>query len=99
MLTEDDEKEDIVVFVGRNAESYKRYHQEKEIGSSYPKCRRTACCYKRIFYLREAIFIISIRTEKRLLTDCKGNKSGVIYQANEAVALNGSYIKQELMVR
>ncbi len=42
MLTEDDEKEDIVVFVPREKWNHTKISQKRNY--SYPKCRRTACC-------------------------------------------------------
>ena len=70
MLTEDDEKEDIVVFVpkGKNAESYKDIAKE-EIDS--------VLFIKNI--LAESNFIISIRTEKRLLTDCQEQQIRLLF--------------------
>ena len=79
MLTEDDEKEDIVVFVpkGRNAESYKDIAKE-EIDSLTQNAEELRVVYKRIFWQR-AIFIISIRTEKRLLTDCQEQQIRLLF--------------------
>ena len=75
MLTEDDEKEDIVVFVpkGKNAESYKDIAKE-EIGSMQKNC---VLFIKNI--LAESNFIISIRTEKRLLTDCQEQQIRLLF--------------------
>ena len=70
MLTEDDEKEDIVVFVpkGRNAESYKDIAKRKL--ALLPKMQKNCVLFIKNI-LAENNFIISIRTEKRLLTDCQ----------------------------
>lgn len=78
MLTEDDEKEDIVVFVpkGRNAESYKDIAKE-EIGS-LTKMQKTCVLFIKNI-LAESNFIISIRTEKRLLTDCQEQQIRLLF--------------------
>lgn len=78
MLTEDDEKEDIVVFVpkGRNAESYKDIAKE-EISSLTQNAEELRVVYKE--YSGREQFIISIRTEKRLLTDCQEQQIRLLF--------------------
>lgn len=78
MLTEDDEKEDIVVFVpkGRNAESYKDIAKRKL--ALLPKMQKNCVLFIKNI-LAESNFIISIRTEKRLLTDCQEQQIRLLF--------------------
>mgnify|MGYP007054875039 CR=1 FL=1 len=78
MLTEDDEKEDIVVFVpkGRNAESYKDIAKE-EIDSLTQNAEELRVVYKE--YSGREQFYFSIRTEKRLLTDCQEQQIRLLF--------------------
>ena len=93
MLTEDDEKEDIVVFVpkGRNAESYKDIAKE-EIGSLTKNAEDLRVVYKE-YSGREQFYYLNSNREEAIDGLSRVTNPIVIYQANEAVALNGSYIE------
>ena len=93
MLTEDDEKEDIVVFVpkGRNAESYKDIAKE-EIGSLTQNAEELRVVYKE-YSGREQFYYLNSNREEAIDGLSRVTNPIVIYQANEAVALNGSYIE------
>lgn len=93
MLTEDDEKEDIVVFVpkGRNAESYKDIAKE-EIDSLTQNAEELRVVYKE-YSGREQFYYLNSNREEAIDGLSRVTNPIVIYQANEAVALNGSYIE------
>ena len=93
MLTEDDEKEDIVVFVpkGRNAESYKDIAKE-EIDSLTQNAEELRVVYKE-YSGREQFYYLNSNREEAIDGLSRATNPIVIYQANEAVALNGSYIE------
>ena len=93
MLTEDDEKEDIVVFVpkGRNAESYKDIAKE-EISSLTQNAEELRVVYKE-YSGREQFYYLNSNREEAIDGLSRVTNPIVIYQANEAVALNGSYIE------
>lgn len=93
MLTEDDEKEDIVVFVpkGRNAESYEDIAKE-EIGSLTQNAEELRVVYKE-YSGREQFYYLNSNREEAIDGLSRVTNPIVIYQANEAVALNGSYIE------
>ena len=93
MLTEDDEKEDIVVFVpkGKNAESYKDIAKE-EIDSLTQNAEELRVVYKE-YSGREQFYYLNSNREEAIDGLSRATNPIVIYQANEAVALNGSYIE------
>ena len=93
VLTEDDEKEDIVVFVpkGKNAESYKDIAKE-EIDSLTQNAEELRVVYKE-YSGREQFYYLNSNREEAIDGLSRATNPIVIYQANEAVALNGSYIE------
>ena len=93
MLTEDDEKADIVVFVpkGRNAESYK-YIAKEEIGSLTKNAEELSVIYKE-YSGRERFYYLNSNREEAVDGLSRVTNPIVIYQANGAVALNGGYIE------
>ncbi|MDE8707456.1 hypothetical protein PZH31_18255, partial [[Ruminococcus] torques] len=86
MLTEDDENEDIVVFVpkGKNAESYKDIAQE-EIDSLTQNAEELRVFYKE-YSGREQFYYLNSNREEAIDGLSRATNPIVIYQANEAVA-------------
>lgn len=82
-----------MVFVpkGRNAESYKDIAKE-EIGSLTQNAEELRVVYKE-YSGREQFYYLNSNREEAIDGLSRVTNPIVIYQANEAVALNGSYIE------